>query len=144
MNKHHYKLGIRQRQEIIQMIKDNKTNNDILQYLKDKYNIDITSGYISQIRSRAFIEELSSYNKHIERKLRSKQKIDSYILHLVERGYYIIDKTIQNIDNKQLTIKQLSLLSMVINNAHKIYIDLNRGMDNKQNISYNIKKELGL
>ena len=62
----------------------------------------------------------------------------------MERGYYIIDKTIQNIDNKELSIKQLSLLSMVINNAHKIYIDLNRGMDNKQNVSYNIKKELGL
>lgn len=142
--KNNYKLGIAQRNTIIQLIKENKANKEIVEHIKDHYGIEITSGYISQIRQKAFFFELSSYNKDIERKLRSKMKIDNYLLHITEKGYYLLDNFIKNIQNKELSAREAFLISGMVNQAHKIYMELNKNTENRDTVSYNIRKALGL
>ena len=90
--KQNYKLGIAERDEIIQLLKKNTPNKDIIGHLKKKYDIGITSGYISQIKQKLFFVELTSYNKQIEAKLRNKMKVDAYILHIIENGYSLIER----------------------------------------------------
>ena len=94
------------------------------------------------MRRKALFQELTVYNKDLERKLRSKLKIDAYILHLIEKGYKIVRDNIDRIEKKPLSVKELMMLNTVINSAHKIYLDINKDLDNKNTIQYNIKKAL--
>ncbi|MFH1978276.1 MAG: hypothetical protein ABIJ92_03045 [Candidatus Aenigmatarchaeota archaeon] len=143
-SKKNYKLGITQRNTIIQLLKENKTNKEVIEAVNQRYNIEITSGYISQIRKKLFFFELSSYNKDVERKIRSKLKMDVHMLNILEKGYNMLDEYMGTLDFRKLTVKDVSLISGILSQTHRIYMDLNKNTENKNMIDYNIKRALDL
>ena len=142
--KHNYKLGITPKNEIINLLKKKVSHKEIIEIIRTKYNIEISQSLLSQMNQKLFFLELASYNKQVEAKLRSKIKVDAHLLHIVENGYEILQKYLAEKKKNSISTKEAYLIGNIVNQAHKIYMDLNKDIDNKQTVGYNVKKALGL
>ena len=143
-SKHNYKLGVTQRQDIHSMMRKEHTLKDIVDHVKKKYDISITEGYLSQMKQRLFISELTVYNKDVERKLRKKIKIDRDLLSICSKGYEILHRYLLTVDTDKLTVREVQTIGNIVLNAHRIYTDINKDGSTRGNATYNIKKALGL
>lgn len=120
-----YKLSREAKADVISMIKDCRSNKQVIEAIKDRYNISISSGLVSQMKKRVFYRELSFQNTEIGCELRSKEEIDMCVLRLLEIGYGILEKYIDSLQDKTLSIGEVSLLGRIVKQTQKNRLLLN-------------------
>lgn len=127
--------------EIINLINTGQNNGFILERIKEVYSVSLTSARISQIRKRLTIEQLSYYNKNLERKLKKKANISEDMLDIIEKCYKLVKKCIADMKRIE-NVKELMVINNVVITIHRMYSDIVGDMDKRSTIDYNIKKAL--
>jgi len=142
--KQSYKLGTHAREDIITMLKAETKQQDIIDTIKKKYDVDITAGRLSQIKSQLILYQFGTYSKTVEKRLRANGKIDDNTIRIIDRAYALLADWLDGLDAGELTPRDALALSVIVTNAHKIYNEIHKEKESVTATTTAIRRELGL
>jgi hypothetical protein len=133
--KKNYKLSPSMKAELLRYVNVEPSNQKVVEYISNKYGVGLSTQYISQIRKKAMLQQLSYYNKELEKVLVKKTRIQNNLLDIQDRLVIQIKNIIANTD---MNIKEIGNLLTI---AHRVYTENQALHREKNTIDTNIKKE---
>ena len=138
-----YKLPIQAKKDILSLVKTNMTNNQIVETIKERYNISVSSSSITQYRQRAYYSDLGEQSTAQDWEYRKASAIKKDLIMSIAKSYKLIERYINN--KSDITDKQAVIINNIIGNLHRIYRDIygNNSSYNNNTTTDNIRRVLG-
>lgn len=131
------KLTVVARDFVFQKFKEGEQSNQvILEGLKNQFGIAVSSSYISQMRCKAKIQDLTIYNDDVEKKIRKKMKIDVNVLEVAEDMTEVFKKWFKNNKEKipNYSAKEIALLMGASHKFFREYKEMTGGTKREESI----------
>ena len=135
-----HKLPVKGREVVFQLIKKGEQNQTILEELKKKFGVSVSSALISQMRKTQTIHDMTFFNKDVENKIKEKIKIDADMIKLA-RG--IVGGGLEwfKVNKEAIPHYSAKEIAMVMGSFHKFfksYQEMAGGTERSETVHTNI------